>query len=135
MLKLINFLAPIARRPDGELYRFTPKQARSIHRLTKECCNNVDGDCQLLDEGDPVTCPQSISLGLICKYFYRAVLPGDPKLESDIFNPKDIRRCQVCGQRFVLRSRRSKYCPECAKAVHRRQKAESARKRRSGVDN
>ena len=40
----------------------------------------------------------------------------------------------VCPQ-YISRSGRTKYCPACAKEVHRQQKAKSARKRRSGVDN
>ena len=45
------------------------------------------------------------------------------------------RRCEVCGKGILARSGRTKYCPACAKKVHRQQKAKSARKRRSGVDN
>ena len=37
--------------------------------------------------------------------------------------------------KLIARSGRTKYCPACAKEVHRQQKAKSARKRRSGVDN
>lgn len=35
---------------------------------------------------------------------------------------------------FLPRSNRAKYCEDCAKEVHRKQKAASERKRRSGVD-
>ena len=41
---------------------------------------------------------------------------------------------QVCGGVFVPKSNRAKYCPGCAARVHRRQKTESERKRRSAVD-
>lgn len=40
--------------------------------------------------------------------------------------PTELHRCAVCGRGFLTRSGRAK--------VHRRQKADSARKRRSGVD-
>ena len=33
-----------------------------------------------------------------------------------------------------VKSNRAKYCPDCAARVHRRQKTESERKRRSCVD-
>ena len=66
---------------------------------------------------------------------HRAVLPRQPKLEQAILSPKKLRRCEVCGTGILARSGRTKYCPACAKEVHRQQKAESARKRRSGVDN
>ena len=88
----IRKMKPIERRPDGELFRLTPKQARRAWRLVKLCCNNVDGDCLLLDDGEGCVCPQSIAYTLICKYFRRAVLPSEPELEEDIFNPKDLRR-------------------------------------------
>ena len=96
----IRKMKPIERRPDGELFRLTPKQARRVWRLVKLCCNNVDGDCLLLDDGEGCACPQSIAYTLICKYFRRAVLPSEPELEEDIFNPKDMRRCKICGTRL-----------------------------------
>ena len=80
-------------------------------------------------------CPQYISRSLLCRWFRRAVLPRQPKLEQAILSPKKLRRCEVCGTGILARSGRTKYCPACAKDVHRQQKAESARKRRSGVDN
>lgn len=40
----------------------------------------------------------------------------------------------TCTCVFVPKSNRAKYCPGCAARVHRRQKTESERKRRSAVD-
>ena len=131
----IRTMNPIERKPDGELFRLTPKQARSVRRLVKLCCNNADGDCLLLDDGENCTCPQSIAYTLICKYFRHAVLPAEPELEEGIFHPKDMRRCTLCGTRYIARSGRSKYCPDCAAEVHRKQKTAHARKKRSSVDN
>ena len=122
-------LDPIERLPDGSLFRLTPGQLRSVRGLTKRCCNFLDGDCLLLDG----VCPQHISRSLICRWFRRAVLPQQPKLEQAILSPKKLRRCEVCGTGILARSGRTKYCPACAKEVHRQQKAKSARKRRSGV--
>ena len=124
-------LAPIERLPDGSLFRLTPGQLRSVRGLTKRCCNFLDGDCLLLDG----VCPQYISRSLLCRWFRRAVLPRQPKLEQAILSPKKLRRCEVCGTGILARSGRAKYCPACAGKVHRQQKAKSARKRRSGVDN
>ena len=124
-------LDPIERLPDGTLFRLTPGQLRSVRGLTKRCCNFLDGDCLLLDGA----CPQFISRSLICRWFRRAVLPQQPKLEQAILRPKKLRRCEVCDTGILARSGRTKYCPACAKEVHRQQKAKSARKRRSGVDN
>ena len=53
----VKKMKPIERRPDGELFRLTPKQARRVWRLVKLCCNNVDGDCLLLDDGEGCACP------------------------------------------------------------------------------
>ena len=116
--------------PDGTIFRLTPGQLRSVRGLTKRCCNFSGGECLLLDG----VCPQYISRSLLCRWFRRAVLPQQPKLEQAIFSPKKLRRCEVCGTDILARSGRAKYCPACAAAVHRLQKAKSARIRRSGVD-
>lgn len=110
--------------------RLTPGQLRSVRGLTKRCCNFSGGDCLLLDG----VCPQHISRSLLCRWFRRTVLPEQPKLEWAILNPRQLHRCEVCGRGFLTRSGRAKYCRECAAKVHRKQKSESARKRRSGVD-
>ena len=57
------------------------------------------------------------------------------KATNKILRSKKLHRCEVCGTGILARSGRAKYCPACAKKVHRQQKAKSARKRRSGVDN
>ena len=85
----------------------------------------------LLDDGDTHTCPQTVSFSVCCKWFRWAVLPLDGTLEAEIFRDKDLKRCAVCGGVFVPKSNRAKYCPGCAARVHRRQKTESERKRRS----
>ena len=103
----------------------------TTRRYSMHCCNFLDGECLLLDS----VCPQYISRSLLCRWFRRAVLPRQPKLEQAILSPKKLRRCEVCGTGILARSGRAKYCPACAKKVHRQQKAKSARKRRSGVDN
>lgn len=124
-------LDPIERLPDGSLFRLTSGQLRSVRGLTKRCCNFSGGDCLLLAG----VCPQYIYRSLLCRWFRRAVLPQQPKLEQAILSPKKLRRCAVCGTGILARSGRAKYCPTCAKNIHRQQKAKSARKRRSGVDN
>ncbi len=66
--------------------------------------------------------------------FRWAVLPLDRTLEAEIYRDRDLKRCAECGGVFVPKSNRGKYCPDCAARVHRRQKTESERKRRSAVD-
>ncbi len=129
-------LPPIERKQDGSLYRMTPAQRKQANALIRrECCNYEDGNCMLLDDGDAHTCPQAISFSVCCKWFRWSVLPQAGTLEAEIFRDKELKRCAVCGRVFVPKSNRAKYCPDCAARVHRRQKAESERKRRSSVDN
>ena len=90
-------LDPIERLPHGSLFRLTPGQLRSVRGLTKRCCNFSGGDCLLLDG----VCPQHISRSLLCRWFRRAVLPQQPKLEQAILSPKKLRRCEVCGGVFL----------------------------------
>ena len=61
-------------------------------------------------------------------------MPQIGTLETEIFRDKELKHCAVCGSVFVPKSNRAKYCPNCAARVHRRQKTESERKRRSCVD-
>ena len=128
-------LPPLERRPDGSLYRMTPAQRKQANALIRrECCCYEDGNCMLLDDGDTHTCPQTISFSVCCKWFRWSVLPQIGTLEAEIFRDKELKRCAVCGRVFVPKSNRAKYCPDCAAGVHRRQKTESERKRRSTVD-
>ena len=128
-------LPPLERRPDGTLCRMTPAQRKQANALIRrECCNYEDGNCMPLDDGDTCTCPQMISFSVCCKWFRWSVLPQIGTLEAEIFRDKELKRCAVCGRVFVPKSNRAKYCPDCAARVHRRQKTESERKRRSCVD-
>ena len=132
---LYKRLPPIERKSDGSPYRMTPahrKQANAFIR--RECCNYEDGNCMLLDDGDTHTCPQTISFSVCCKWFRWSVLPQAGTLEAEIYRDRDLKQCMVCGWAFVPKSNRAKYCPDCAARVHRRQKTESERKRRSCVD-
>ena len=104
-----------------------PQRARSYKTLLQL----LDGDCLLLDG----VCPQHISRSLLCRWFRRAVFAATAKAGTGHSQPKKLRRCEVCGTGILARSGRTKYCPACAKDIHRQQKAKSARKRRSGVDN
>ena len=128
-------LPEIERSPAGGLPRMAPAQHRRANALIRwECCNYADGDCIALDDGNACACPQKISCSVCCKWFRWAVLPLDGTLEAEIFRDKDTKRCAICGQAFLPKSNRGKYCPDCAARVHRRQKTESERKRRSAVD-
>ena len=79
-------------------------------------------------------CVQSISYSLCCTWFRDWVLPGAPALQAEITSPKGLKRCAECGAPFLAKSNRAKYCPDCARKVHRLQKTASDRKRRSNTD-
>lgn len=114
-----------------EILRRTPSQRTRCNRLIKRLCANYDdGNCLLLDDGEPCICPQTISYSLLCRYFRNAVLPAEKELYADIFKQRTY-HCAECGTAFVPNSNRQKYCPSCSKKVHRRQKNESARKRKT----
>ena len=125
---------PMERKPDGSLYRMTPKQHREAVRIINErCCNCDDGNCLLLDDGEEVVCPQTISYSVCCAYFRHVLLkePEAKKLEAEIFRKDDLRRCNRCGKPFASTGSRAKYCADCKVIVQREQKAEYARRRRA----
>ena len=63
----IKALPPIERKPDGSLPRMTPQQRQKAVKLIRTiCCNYDDGNCLLLDRGEEVVCPQSISYSVNC---------------------------------------------------------------------
>lgn len=116
-----------------ERIELTPSQRRRCNRLIKRLCANYDdGNCLLLDDGEPCVCPQTISYSLLCRYFRNAVLPADKELYADIFKQRAY-RCAECGAVFTPNSNRQKYCTVCGKRIHRKQKTESERRRRSGT--
>ena len=109
----------------------TPSQRTRCNRLIRRFCTNYDnGNCLPLDEGNGCVCVQMISHSLICKYFRNAVLPADKEMYAEIFRQRTY-LCAECGAAFVPNSNRQKYCPSCSQKVHRKQKNESARKRRA----
>lgn len=62
--------------------RLTPAQAHKVKALVhRRCCNCDDDHCLLLGE----QCVQlSCKKGICCRYFLKAVLPGDKTLHQEI---------------------------------------------------
>ena len=115
--------------------QMTPAQRRKAVALIRTTyCNYDKGNCIALDDGEECVCVQSISYTLICKWFLNAVLPADRTLYAEIMG-QGVKRCAVCGGTFAPRSNRAKYCKDCARRVHRRQKNASDRKHRGKADN
>ena len=106
-------LPPVERRADGSLYHMDGKQRRETVRLIKGLCSYYDnGNCLYLDRGEAVTCPQSNSYSVCCKFF-RHVLLKDQEgkgLEAGIFQREALKRCAVCGKPFSSTSNSAKYC-------------------------
>lgn len=123
-------LDPIERLPDGSLFSpdagAAPQRARSTALL------------QLLGWRLPAAgrCSPAVhfSKSTLAAGFAAPCCPSSPSWNRP-FSARKTCRCEVCGKSILAHSGRTKYCPSCAKEVHRQQKAKSARKRRTGVDN
>ena len=130
-------LKPTERKPDGSLPRMMPRQRQAAVKLIQQiCCNNDNGNCILLDDGEPCPCVQSISHSVNCRYF-RWVLLEDKEgqsLKAELFRDETTKRCIICGKAFQSRSNNAKYCGGCVDDVQRKQKAAHARKRRLEVE-
>ena len=116
-----------------ERIELTPSQRRRCNRLIKRLCANYDdGNCLLLDDGEPCVCVQAISYSLLCRYFREAVLPADRELCADLATTADTRKkCELCGKPFPARSNRAKYCDRCAPYAARHNAAERKRRQRA----
>ena len=129
---------PIERSADGSLIHFSLKQWWAVKRLIREqCCHlDPDGNCLLLDDGEPVACPQLYSRSLCCT-FLRFVLmkaAAAVELEMSIFHSDELRYCARCGKPFLPGGNRAKYCTECKIIARREQKAAYSKRLRAGVE-
>ena len=117
------------------MIRYSPTAAKRINELVrKRCCNYNEGNCLLLDNGEPCVCPQIISYSLICKWVRAFVLPNDNELYIKLMKPEGAKICAECGKEFLSSANKEKYCIDCKRIVLRRQKAEYQRKRRLRVE-
>ena len=115
------------------IVRITPKQSRKVNALVKNlCCNYVDGNCLLLDDGEEHSCVQCISrYGIYCNYFKNAVLPADESLFAEIMTPANQKRCQLCRVNLIPRANNQRYCSDCASFQKRLKAAERQRRKRA----
>ncbi|MBS6283220.1 MAG: cysteine-rich VLP protein [Oscillospiraceae bacterium] len=130
----IKELPPIERSPNGALPRMTDKQRREAVRLIKSLCSyNDNGNCLYLDRGEEVTCPQSISYSVCCKFFRHVPLKHKEGKGSEaaLFQKDALKRCVRCGKAFSSTSNNAKYCAACGHEAQKKQKAEYARKKRT----
>ena len=97
---------------------YTKTGGSAICRDVYKRQNYDEGNCLLLDDGEPCVCVQSISYSLMCRWFRVAVLPLDRELAAALLYRGSRKRCAVCGAAFVPKSNRGKYCPDCAGRIH-----------------
>ena len=74
------------------ILKLTAKQSARVRKLARRtCCNCVDGNCLLLDDGEPCRCVQLISrYGIYCTYFLKAVLPVEKELYEEILQQNNF---------------------------------------------
>ena len=113
--------------------KITPKQSKRINALIKKlCCNYMDGNCLLLDDGEEHACVQCISrYGIYCNYFKNAVLPADNALHAEIMHPTSRKQCQICKTYFIPKANNQRYCSDCAVIQKRKKAAERQRRKRT----
>lgn len=68
--------------------KLTPTLSEQVnHTVRNACCNYIDGNCLLLDDGDSYPCVQLLSVSrLCCNYLKKYVLPAEPELYAAIIN-------------------------------------------------
>lgn len=112
----------------GEIVRVPDGLIRQIQTIAAEECANCDeGNCLLLDDGEPCVCPQRISHSLWCRYFIAAVLPAHKDLYYKLCGKGVEKRCAVCGRPVYSHSNRAKYCDHCRTEVIRKYDRERKR--------
>lgn len=115
--------------------KINPQQSRKINALIRRlCCNCVNGNCLLLDDGEEHNCVQLISkYGVYCNYLLSSVLPTDKELFAEVMRIRNEKRCRICGKAFAPKSKNKRYCTECAKVQKRKKAAERQRKKRASL--
>ena len=110
------------------------QKQEAVRLIDKLCSYNDNGYCLYQDKGEKITCPQSISHSVCCKYFRNVILEVNEgkKLKAEIFKDKALKHCSRCGRVFSSNSNRAKYCTDCKAFAHRQQKATYARAKRAG---
>ena len=115
----------------NEFRRIPEGYIREVQNIAvEECANCDDGNCLLLDDGEPCVCPQSISHSLWCKYFLTAVLPSHRDLYYTLCGYGNEKRCKNCGQAFYPRNNSAKYCDDCRIVVNREQSRKRMKRKR-----
>ena len=88
--------------------QFTPQQTKQVNALVRaECCNFFQGNCDALDVGEAVPCPQIASQSMLCLWFQKAVLPIDKVLCAELAPGHAKALCKVWGGvSFIIKQRK-----------------------------
>ena len=76
------------------MFKTTSREAEAMRRLIETHCANhdEDGNCLLLDDGEPHRCVQRICMhGIYCNYFKDAVLPAFKTLHEEIMKNNNLK--------------------------------------------
>ena len=76
------------------MFKMTSREAEAMRRLIETHCANhdEDGNCLLLDDGEPHRCVQHICMrGIHCNYFKEAVLPAFEMLYKEIMEQNNLK--------------------------------------------
>ena len=73
-------------------WRLKEEQVEPVRQLARnKCCNCVNGNCLLLDDGEEQTCVQLIcSKAIYCWHFRDAVLPANKELYGQIIKQNEM---------------------------------------------
>ena len=113
----------------------TREELREMKRLAADMCANFDREygCLLLDGKCYMFYGVAYTCSALCKYYRKAILPLNPKLEA-LFNGQftddAVKECAVCGTAYYP-SGRSRFCSDLCRAKSKRiQDRNSKRKQR-----
>ena len=135
MIECLRNQPDLERRPGGGLYRMNENQRKDAVKLIEHTCSYYDnGSCLYLDGEEASACPQCLTASICCRFFRHVLLaaPEGSRLRAEIFSDKaaELRKCAVCGENFVPKSNRAKYCPACRDVVRNTQAKERMRNQR-----
>ena len=118
----------------NEIRRIPEVYIRAVQNIAVEECANCDeGNCLMLDDGEPCICPQSISQSLWCRYFLTSVLPAHRDLYFKLCGHGAEKRCAACGQPYYPMGNRAKYCVQCKDKIRRKQIRDAVRRTRGSM--
>jgi Cysteine-rich VLP len=118
------------------------KTLRDVRKCVEKYCANYAGGVCILHES-PCDYYGKYGHSVSCDYFEQVVLPNEPLLQKayeeahGIINAEkeavkyNVGKCAKCGEAFIKRSNRAKYCGACRAVKQREHNRNYMRKKRS----